>query len=35
MGGGAIHFALGAEQAEWDVGDLPPSPGHMDLGIRN
>jgi putative alpha-1,2-mannosidase len=33
--GGKIHFILGSSQTEWDVGDLPPSPGHLDLGIRN
>jgi putative alpha-1,2-mannosidase len=33
--GGRIHFMLGSSRAEWDVGDLPPSPGHLDLGIRN
>lgn len=33
--GGTIEFVLGAEQTSWDVGDLPPSPGHLDLGIRN
>lgn len=33
--GGNVHFVLGSEQTEWDVGDVPPSPGHMDLGIRN
>ncbi|TVY68627.1 putative secreted glycosidase [Lachnellula suecica] len=33
--GGSIHFVLGSAQTEWDVGDLPPSPGHLDLGIRN
>ncbi|KUJ08060.1 glycosyl hydrolase [Mollisia scopiformis] len=33
--GGSLHFVLGGEQTEWDVGDVPPSPGHLDLGIRN
>jgi len=33
--GGSIHFVLGSESVEWDVGELPPSPGHFDLGIRN
>lgn len=33
--GGRIDFVLGSEQTEWDIGDLPPSPGHLDLGIRN
>lgn len=33
--GGTIHFVLGDLQTEWDVGELPPSPGHLDLGIRN
>lgn len=33
--GGNIHFVLGKEAMEWDVGDLPPSPGHLDLGVRN
>lgn len=33
--GGRIHFVLGNEQFEWDVGELPPSPGHMDMEIRN
>ena len=33
--GGRIEFILGSEQTEWDTGDLPPSPGHLDLGIRN
>jgi putative alpha-1,2-mannosidase len=33
--GGRIHFALGNGETEWDVGELPPSPGHLDLGIRN
>lgn len=33
--GGCIEFFLGANPTEWDTGDLPPSPGHLDLGIRN
>jgi hypothetical protein len=33
--GGLIEFTLGRTQTEWDTGELPPSPGHMDLGIRN
>jgi putative alpha-1,2-mannosidase len=33
--GGKIHFVLGKEPVEWDVGELPPSPGHLDLGMRN
>ena len=33
--GGQIDFILGSEQTEWDSGDLPPSPGHVDLGVRN
>lgn len=32
--GGVIEFVLGNEQVEWDVGELPPSPGHIDLGVR-
>jgi putative alpha-1,2-mannosidase len=33
--GGKIHFILGSKPTEWDVGELPPSPGHLDLGVRN
>jgi putative alpha-1,2-mannosidase len=33
--GASIHFVLGSEEMEWDVGDTPPSPGHLDLGVRN
>jgi putative alpha-1,2-mannosidase len=33
--GGSIHFVLGSESRDWDTGGLPPSPGHLDLGIRN
>jgi putative alpha-1,2-mannosidase len=33
--GGQIEFILGSEKTEWDRGDLPPSPGHIDLGVRN
>jgi len=33
--GGSIHFVLGSEQTDWDIGELPPSPGHLDLGIVN
>ena len=33
--GGMIEFVLGSEQTEWDSGVLPPSPGHIDLGVRN
>ena len=29
--GGSIHFVLGSEQTSWDVGTLPPSPGHVQL----
>ncbi len=29
--GGEIHFDLGSEITSWDVGELPPSPGHVDL----
>ena len=27
-GGGSIEFVLGKEQTGWDMGELPPSPGH-------
>ena len=33
--GGTIEFVLGSEQKEWDTGELPPSPGHVNLGSRN
>lgn len=33
--GGRIHFELGSSQTEWDTDELPPSPGHLDLGIKN
>jgi putative alpha-1,2-mannosidase len=33
--GGSIHFVLGSKKTEWDIGELPPSPGHLDLGIKN
>ena len=29
--GGKIEFVLGSEQKEWDVGPVPPSPGHVVL----
>ena len=29
--GASIHFVLGSEQMSWDTGDLPPSPGHVEL----
>ncbi|KAF2086181.1 glycoside hydrolase family 92 protein [Saccharata proteae CBS 121410] len=28
-GGGSIEFVLGPEMVEWDVGEQPPSPGHV------
>ncbi len=33
--GGQINFVLGQNQTEWDTGEVPPSPGHQDLGVRN
>lgn len=32
--GGLIEWQLGSKPVEWDVGELPPSPGHIDLGVR-
>lgn len=29
--GGEIEFELGREMKGWDVGELPPSPGHYEL----
>ncbi|KAK7514728.1 glycosyl hydrolase [Phyllosticta citriasiana] len=29
--GATIEFVLGDTPAEWDTGDLPPSPGHVEL----
>ncbi|KAI0137933.1 glycoside hydrolase family 92 protein [Hypoxylon sp. NC0597] len=26
-----LEFVLGANQATWDTGDVPPSPGHVEL----
>ncbi|KAK2797802.1 hypothetical protein FQN51_008258 [Onygenales sp. PD_10] len=31
--GGLIEFVLGPEMVSWDVGDLPPSPGHVVLDL--
>jgi putative alpha-1,2-mannosidase len=28
-GGGLIEFVLGVRPVSWDVGDVPPSPGHV------
>lgn len=28
-GGGLLEFTMGAEMAEWDSGELPPSPGAL------
>ena len=33
--GGRIDFVLGSKQTEWDSEELPPSPGHLDLGLQN
>lgn len=29
--GAKLEFVLGSEPAEWDTGELPPSPGHVEL----
>ncbi|EKG18302.1 Glycosyl hydrolase 92 [Macrophomina phaseolina MS6] len=29
--GATLEFVLGAEPVEWDTGELPPSPGHVEL----
>lgn len=29
--GGTIHFVLGPDPRSWDIGELPPSPGHIVL----
>ncbi|XPS73111.1 hypothetical protein M3J09_005264 [Ascochyta lentis] len=31
--GGEIVFTLGSEQKVWETGDLPPSPGHVELDV--
>jgi putative alpha-1,2-mannosidase len=28
-GGGLIEFVLGVRPVSWDVGNVPPSPGHV------
>jgi putative alpha-1,2-mannosidase len=30
--GGSIEFVLGSEKKIWESGEVPPSPGHVDLG---
>lgn len=29
--GGMIEFELGKDAKVWETGDVPPSPGHVDL----
>jgi putative alpha-1,2-mannosidase len=29
--GGTIEFDLGADAKAWETGDVPPSPGHVQL----
>ncbi|KAJ5864811.1 uncharacterized protein N7529_006727 [Penicillium soppii] len=29
--GGTIHFELGADAKAWETGEVPPSPGHVQL----
>lgn len=31
--GGTIEFVLGPERKSWDTGELPPSPGHVELDL--
>ncbi|KMQ41930.1 putative Alpha-1,2-mannosidase [Trichophyton rubrum] len=31
--GGIIEFVLGPEKKSWDTGELPPSPGHVELDL--
>ena len=33
--GGSLQFLLGKEPTEWDVGKLPPSPGHVLLDLKS
>jgi len=30
-GGGTLEFMVGSEPVEWDIGDVPPSPGHLSV----
>ncbi|KAM5439353.1 hypothetical protein MferCBS31731_004775 [Microsporum ferrugineum] len=32
--GGTIEFVLGSDMTSWDTGELPPSPGHVDLDFQ-
>ncbi|EFR04110.1 glycosyl hydrolase [Nannizzia gypsea CBS 118893] len=32
-GGGTIEFVLGPEKTSWDTGELPPSPGYVELDL--
>ena len=29
--GGTIEFDLGPDMTQWESGDVPPSPGHVEL----
>ena len=33
--GGEILFSLGDRQKVWETGDVPPSPGHMELDVED
>lgn len=31
VGGGTIEFFVGAQPQQWETGEIPPSPGHVEL----
>lgn len=31
--GGTLEFVLGSEPVMWDTGDVPPSPGHVEVDV--
>jgi putative alpha-1,2-mannosidase len=33
VGNATLEFLMGAQHAEWDTGEVPPSPGHVQLSL--
>lgn len=33
--GGTLEYILGKEPTLWDIGEVPPSPGHYTLDLSN
>lgn len=35
VNGGTIDFTVGPKPVEWETGDVPPSPGHVNVTLGN